>query len=197
MMVLCIYPLCDCEAVISNLCRKHYQIYWYHKNKYALRDRINEYYKTHKKSLKYYYKNIAVCKVRMSRYQRTEKYKAYQRNYKSIKRDKNISFKITENMRNRLQIAIKSGKKKFKTLVYVGCSLDELRKHIESQFKDGMLWSNYGKGYGKWGIDHIKPCSSFNLSNELEIYKCFNYTNLQPLWHNENSSKNDKNLASK
>ena len=41
-------------------------------------------------------------------------------------------------------------------------------------------------------IDHIKPCSSFNLLDESEQLKCFNYKNLQPLWAHENLSKGDK-----
>jgi hypothetical protein len=48
-----------------------------------------------------------------------------------------------------------------------------------------MSWSNYGK----WHVDHIKSCASFDLSKEDEQRKCFHYTNLQPLWAEENLSK--------
>ncbi len=44
----------------------------------------------------------------------------------------------------------------------------------------------------RWHIDHIKPCSSFDFSIKEEQYKCFHYTNLQPMWGLENMSKNDK-----
>ena len=36
--------------------------------------------------------------------------------------------------------------------------------------------------YGEWHIDHVKPCSSFDLTNEQEIYECFNWKNIRPCW---------------
>jgi len=62
-------------------------------------------------------------------------------------------------------------------------------KHLESQFKEGMTWDNYGRGTNNWSIDHIIPCSNFDLTKIEEQQKCFHYTNLQPLWTTENSSK--------
>ena len=70
----------------------------------------------------------------------------------------------------------------------LGCSLDFLKQYLEFQFKKGMSWSNYGK----WHIDHIKPCASFDLSKPNEQHKCFNYINLQPLWAIDNLRKKDK-----
>jgi hypothetical protein len=52
-----------------------------------------------------------------------------------------------------------------------------------------MNWQNYGQ----WHIDHIRPCASFDLKDPIEQAKCFNYTNLQPLWAKENLSKGAKN----
>ena len=63
-----------------------------------------------------------------------------------------------------------------------------INAYKQKQFKVGMSWSNYGK----WEIDHIKPCASFDLSKPREQRKCFHYTNLQPLWKLENRSKNDR-----
>ena len=65
-----------------------------------------------------------------------------------------------------------------------------LKKHIETQFKENMTWDNYGI-YG-WHIDHIVPLCSAN--NETELLKLFHYTNLQPLWCDENLRKNGKIL---
>lgn len=67
----------------------------------------------------------------------------------------------------------------------LGCSYSKFVSHIESKFKDGMSWKNYGK----WHIDHIKPLKLFNLSNREEFLKACHYTNLQPLWASENCSK--------
>ena len=53
-----------------------------------------------------------------------------------------------------------------------------------------MSWKNHGK-YG-WHIDHIKPCSKFNLIDPTEQKKCFHYTNLQPLWAKDNLTKYNK-----
>ncbi len=72
----------------------------------------------------------------------------------------------------------------------VGCSLDFLRKHIEAQWKEGMSWDNYGRG--GWSLDHIFPCSAFDLTKPEHQFQCFNWTNLQPLWEKENISKSDK-----
>jgi len=67
----------------------------------------------------------------------------------------------------------------------VGCSIDFLKQHLENKFKPGMSWKNYGK----WHIDHIRPCASFDLRKPAEQKKCFHYSNLQPLWAKENLVK--------
>jgi len=72
---------------------------------------------------------------------------------------------------------------------YLDCSLLEFRKHIESLWLPSMSWDNYGYGYGKWNIDHIRGCNNFDLSYEKDRYICFNYLNLQPLWAVEHMSK--------
>jgi hypothetical protein len=60
--------------------------------------------------------------------------------------------------------------------------------HIQSLFKDGMSWDNYGD----WQVDHIIPCAAFDLSNIDNQLICFNYKNLQPLWAIDNLIKKDK-----
>lgn len=68
----------------------------------------------------------------------------------------------------------------------VGCSSSELKKHIEAKFVEGMSWDNYGE---VWQIDHIRPLSSFNLSQVEEINQANHYTNLQPLFSKDNLNK--------
>jgi|SRR5579864_1663853 len=72
---------------------------------------------------------------------------------------------------------------------YLGCSFLEFKQHIDSQFQPGMSWDNYGRGVGKWEIDHILGCNNFDLSKEIDRLKCFNYTNLRPFWSSANRQK--------
>ena len=97
-----------------------------------------------------------------------------------------IKFRITNNLRSRLRKVISH--KYGRTMELVCCSIPDLMKHLENQFTEGMTWENYGK----WHIDHIRPCASFNLLNEEEQRQCFHYSNLQPLWAEDNLRKKDK-----
>lgn len=76
---------------------------------------------------------------------------------------------------------------------YIGCDIYELKIYIESKFTDGMSWENYGgniRGYKKsWNVDHIFPSTVFDLNNDMHKHAYFCYTNLQPLWTEENLKK--------
>ena len=102
------------------------------------------------------------------------------------KYDKN--YRILHVIRNRIRVAIKNNVKRGKSLELLGCSILELKKFLTSKFQPGMTWENHGK----WHIDHIKPCSFFDMSKPEEQKKCFHYTNLQPLWAKDYLSKGDK-----
>jgi hypothetical protein len=80
--------------------------------------------------------------------------------------------------------------KRTNTLSVIGCTVDELVDHIESQFTDGMTWDNTSE----WHIDHIIPCALYgdDIVDAAEQKKCFNYRNLRPLWAAENIRKGDK-----
>lgn len=96
-------------------------------------------------------------------------------------------FRMIHNMKTNLRRAIKHNKKSNSTAKLTGCTMDDLRNHIASQFKTGMTWDNYGE----WEIDHIRPCSSFDFSKPEEQKACFHFTNLQPLWKADNRRKSD------
>lgn len=91
-------------------------------------------------------------------------------------------------------VALRTGASKCSTTEeLIGCSIEHLKLHLQSQFKPGMNWNNHGtKG---WHIDHILPCARFNLNNPVEQKKCFHYTNLQPLWAKDNMAKGSKVLC--
>lgn len=121
-----------------------------------------------------------------------EKYREYYKNWHKKKMSTDPEYKIKRNLRRRIGLALNNkGIIKDKSLnTYIGCTITKFKKHIEKQFTEGMSWKNYGNG--GWVIDHIKPCSSFNLVDEKEKKACFNYKNLQPLWEKDNLYKGDK-----
>ena len=81
--------------------------------------------------------------------------------------------------------ALKGVRKDGKLFSRLKYTAEDLVMHLESNFQDGMSWSNYGK----WHIDHIKPCALFDLTKELEFEECWSLKNLQPLWAVENMKK--------
>lgn len=98
---------------------------------------------------------------------------------------------LKERLSARIRSAIKlqDGCKALKTIDLIGCSIAELKIWLENQFKPGMTWLNHS--FGGWHIDHIIPCSAFDLTDEEQQRKCFHYTNLQPLWALDNLQKSD------
>jgi hypothetical protein len=72
----------------------------------------------------------------------------------------------------------------------IGIDRDGFRDYISSKFKEGMSWENYG--WSTWHLDHIIPLSSAKTIKELE--ELSHYTNLQPLWKDENLEKSNKLL---
>ena len=118
-----------------------------------------------------------------------EKILDYKRKYEKTRKSKDVGYRMLCNIRNRIGLAIKSNSKTSPTKKLLGCTISQLKNHLEARFTENMDWNNYGvKG---WHIDHIRPCSSFDLSSPEEQKKCFHYTNLQPLWHTDNLLKSD------
>jgi hypothetical protein len=77
-------------------------------------------------------------------------------------------------------------RKTSKSKQILGCDYIELKQHLESKFTEGMNWDNYGK----WHIDHIYPSSL--AETEEEIIRLNHFTNLQPLWAEDNIRKGNK-----
>ena len=147
---------------------KNKEIKLYHQN----------YQKKHRKELNQYLKNYRKDNESLRLW--------HNKYYHSHKNDPN--FRILRNLRSRIYCALKGITKGKSTRKLIGCSVPKLKIHLESMFVSGMTWNNYGE----WHLDHIKPCSSFDLRKENEQERCFNYLNLQPLWAAENISKSDK-----
>ncbi len=102
------------------------------------------------------------------------------------------------------------GRKVYKTVEYFGCTFLQLKTYLESLFSPGMTWENRGPGIllgnnGKpvydsdgntipvkeWHIDHIVPCAFFDFSDPGQQKKCFHFSNLRPLWADDNIKKSD------
>lgn len=96
-------------------------------------------------------------------------------------------FKLKVSLRNRISFIFRTNEinKKHSTEKLLGIRFEIAKQYIESKFKKGMNWENYGK----WHIDHIIPLGSAKTEEDL-ILLC-HYTNLQPLWALDNLSKND------
>jgi len=113
---------------------------------------------------------------------------------KNKKQALNINRRIRSSLNKRISQLLKQNSlaKNNRTLQYVGCDFNFIKKWFEFQFQENMNWDNYGK----WQIDHIIPCSSFNLENKDEQYLCFKWTNLSPCWKIDNMKKSDKIIDS-
>lgn len=113
---------------------------------------------------------------------------SYRRHLQRIETDANYAIKFRSAGRIRSAIKRNGGIKGGRTMELIGCTVQELRAHLESKFKPGMSWDNYGA----WQIDHIIPCAEFDLRSEFQQLQCFHFSNLQPLWKLENIKKKDK-----
>ena len=132
-----------------------------------------------------------------------EKYNSIQKEWCKNNRDKrrdienkyyhevqkeNLHHKLTRNIRSRIKKYLSRNSNSNSTLKIVGCTPEHLKQHLEKQFDKDMSWDNYGL-YG-WHIDHIIPLAS--AKTEQELYSLCHYTNLQPLWAEDNLSKGSK-----
>lgn len=162
-----------------------------------LRQKDKEHHKKHKKkrneySKKWRLRNLEhVAKMGKKRQQdpkNRDRYRAYWR--KALKKrladpNKKLRHYIRCRIGDLLRGQIKSSES---TLKLLGCSIEECWKHLESKFKSGMTRENYGL----WHVDHIRPCSSFDLTDFEQRKICFHYSNLQPLWAEDNLKKGAK-----
>jgi hypothetical protein len=147
-----------------------------------------------------YYPKINAKK--RANYDPTKKHEYYLENKETItkrtnkrhieRRREDPLYKLADTIRRRTKVALtrKSWKKDTHFVEYIGCTLEELKSHLENQFTEGMTWNNHGK----WHIDHIVPLASAKTPEE--IYKLCHFSNLQPLWALDNIRKGDKIVPS-
>lgn len=155
------------------------------KLKEAARKRAREWYQKNKEHVKAY--------QRKYNKENKEKVKKRQDAYVKEKYRTDPNFKLGFVLRRRLRVALRRQYvlKKFKnTFDLLGCSLDDFKTYFRKKFTKGMTWELFLQG--KIHIDHIIPCSHFDLDDPTEQKQCFYATNLRPMWGPDNLTKSDK-----
>ena len=122
------------------------------------------------------------------RFKRTKEYMIAYNKKRNSEPNYKLKYALRSNLHSHIR-RIENGVKSERTLSYVGCSLDFLKSWFEFQFDQHMSWDNHGT---YWHIDHIKPCSSFDLTNNDMLHECYNWSNLRPIYSLENLSKGHK-----
>ena len=172
---------------------------YYKEYNFKRKDKLKEYGKQYyidneekikKKNNKWYFDNKEKTSERHKKWNLINRDKIREKKKERRKTDPN--YRLVINLRRRTLLALKGNKKSTNTMILLGITnLEFLWKHLEKSFKLGMTRENHGK---VWHIDHIIPCSSFNLMDPNQQKKCFHYSNLQALFVYENLSKGSKIL---
>ncbi len=137
---------------------------------------------------KYFIENKDKEREKRKEYYHQNKQKEREKNnlWKNKKRKEDGFHRMKLNLRNRLRDFLINESEGKRTKDIVGLDKSEFKFYIQSKFVDGMTWDNYGE----WHLDHIKPLC---LAKDYEEALILNhYTNLQPLWAEDNLRKNRK-----
>lgn len=167
---------------------------YYNNNRASISGRSKQYYSDNKdiyreKAHQHYISNRDKIRARVKSYRENnrDKINTYKRITSRRKRKTDPVFVLKQDLRRALHHAMKY-KWSYDILIkYLGCSVKMLRLYIESQFKEGMSWSNYGKN--GWVVDHVIPLCKYNMSMEEDLFEAWSYLNLQPLWEHDNIIK--------
>lgn len=168
-----------CQKIISKKYRERTYEDNYAKNKEKIIAEVKKYYEKNKASI------LAKSK---ERYNKADKKELNKRKleYHHKKKNEDPCYKLRFILRNRQRSALRKNRPGH-FLRDLGCTVEDLRTHIESLFKPGMTWKNWGmKG---WHLDHIIPLAEFDLTVREQFLIACHYTNLQPLWSTENLKK--------
>jgi len=113
-----------------------------------------------------------------------------------------LNFKLGKKLKRRMQYELKRAGKPDtgKVKKYLGCTIQQLHHYFEQNYfqkeeNEWMSWDNHGGERchinQTWELDHVMPVSSFDLTDEVELKKCFHWSNLQPLRWQDNMEKKD------
>ena len=164
------------------LCRRQSCMKYYKKNVVKEKERQRVYLEKPESKAK-----ARIRKLKFVKNNR-EHIRKYFDNWKKNRKKIDPMYGLIKNLRTRLWTVLKKNKKVDSTIKLTGCTLEQLKKHLENKFEDGMNWDNYGV----WHVDHIIGCANFNFSDPKQQEICFHYTNLQPMWGEENNKKGSR-----
>lgn len=181
--------------------RKTYMKDYYEKNKKEWKEKehlrnkkkIEELDESKTKECRDCKENKSIIEFRLNRNRCKDCERKFNREYVLDRRHNDPICKIIYNCRNRLLSAIGKQNKKQETVSYLGEDINNIKKWLEFCFVDTMTWDNQGSF---WHIDHVIPVSRFNLKNEEDVIRCFNWKNLSPLTKKENLTKSNNILPS-
>jgi hypothetical protein len=167
---------------------------WYNKTKKKRKEVYDKYRRENKELIKSRYdkyrsENKEYIKYRRNRKRENERHRERLVNDPVFRMKCRIKCLIYQSI-NRMGFS-----KKTKTFEILGCTFEEFKTHLESNFEDWMNWDNYGLYNGEfktgWDIDHIIPISS--AKTESTLLELNNFKNLQPLCsHINRNIKGDK-----
>lgn len=170
---------------------------WRNNNKEHVKKTMKEWYEKNKEYVKQKDKEY---KLKNIEYYRKIHREYTKKKYHQLKNDPTkikiwSEYKIKSNISRRIR-EILIQKNSNTTHKYIGCSLEKFRIHLENTMTDGMNWLNYGQqknGNKKfvWHIDHIIPCSAFDLNNPIEQLAFSHYKNLRACWWYINIKKSN------
>jgi len=160
---------------------------WRRRRPEVSRAQKQRYYKENKEKINEYRKQW--------RKENIDKVREYHRKHAAEQRRTNPQYALRHRLTIRVREVLKGSYKSKSVEALTGCSYNELKKHMESKFTEGMTWKLFLQG--KIQIDHIRPCCSFDLTKPEEQAICFHYTNLQPLWPQDNKKKLSEDLKMK
>lgn len=138
----------------------------------------------------YHHKNREAIAERRRKYRQNNREKMAEKNrdYQRRRREVDAKFVLIGRLRRRMLQALdhKGLSKNQTTMQALGCDADFFCQHIERQFLKGMSWKNRDR----WHLDHIVPISS--AQTEDDIYRLAHFTNIRPMWSDQNIIKSNK-----
>ena len=170
----CSHDGCSKNVLCKGVCRNHYM--------QEYRGRLENKPKVKKMWDKWYSKNQDSYKETRYKQRNTDQYRKYARECRYDRYHSDVDFQLRCCLRTAFNRVMSGSDSSM--FQHLGCTIEELKLHLESKFQDNMSWDNYGK----WHIDHIRPLSAFNDN----AHEAFYFTNLQPLWARDNLKKSNK-----